>query len=204
VIGTWTRALILAPHTDDGEFGCGGTIARLVESGCDVRYLAFSTAHEPETLTREVLAACGALGLLDEQLAILDYPVRNFAAHRQRLLDDLLDWKHRLDPDVVFCPCSADVHQDHQAVAQEAQRAFKQTTLLGYQLPWNCRELRSDFYIDLAERHVARKLNAIAQYASQADRCYASESYQRAWLTVQGSAIKRTAAEVFEVYQVVA
>ena len=30
-------ALVLAPHTDDGEFGCGGTMARLVEQGVDVR-----------------------------------------------------------------------------------------------------------------------------------------------------------------------
>ena len=27
----WQRALVLAPHTDDGEFGCGATMARLVE-----------------------------------------------------------------------------------------------------------------------------------------------------------------------------
>ena len=26
---------MLAPHTDDGEFGCGGAMARLVESGAD-------------------------------------------------------------------------------------------------------------------------------------------------------------------------
>ena len=40
----WERALVLAPHTDDGEFGCGGTMARLVEEGTDVRYVAFSIA----------------------------------------------------------------------------------------------------------------------------------------------------------------
>ena len=38
------RALVLAPHTDDGEFGFGGTMARLVEAGCEVRYVAFSIA----------------------------------------------------------------------------------------------------------------------------------------------------------------
>ena len=38
------RVLVLAPHTDDGEFGCGGTMARLVEAGADVRYVAFSIA----------------------------------------------------------------------------------------------------------------------------------------------------------------
>src|SRR5882672_12655752 len=44
VIEAWQRALVLAPHTDDGEFGCGGTMARLVEAGADVRYVAFSIA----------------------------------------------------------------------------------------------------------------------------------------------------------------
>ena len=55
------RVLVLAPHTDDGEFGCGGTMARLVEAGCEVRYVAFSIATRslpegflPDTLAREV------------------------------------------------------------------------------------------------------------------------------------------------------
>ena len=26
-------ALVLAPHTDDGEFSCGGTIKKLTENG---------------------------------------------------------------------------------------------------------------------------------------------------------------------------
>ena len=38
------RVLVLAPHTDDGELGCGGTISRMVEEGREVYYAAFSTA----------------------------------------------------------------------------------------------------------------------------------------------------------------
>ena len=60
----WKRALVLAPHTDDGEFGCGGTMARLVEGGCEVRYVAFSIATRslpegfpPDTLAREMREA---------------------------------------------------------------------------------------------------------------------------------------------------
>ena len=60
------RALVLAPHTDDGEFGCGGTMARLVEGGCEVRYVAFSIATRslpdgfpPDTLAREVRIELG-------------------------------------------------------------------------------------------------------------------------------------------------
>ncbi len=39
--------LVLSPHTDDGELGAGGTIARFLEEGSDVHYVAFS-APRPE------------------------------------------------------------------------------------------------------------------------------------------------------------
>ena len=40
------RVLVLALHTDDGEFGCGGTIARLVEEGTQLWYVAFSATEK--------------------------------------------------------------------------------------------------------------------------------------------------------------
>ena len=43
---TFTKVLVLAPHTDDGEIGCGGTIARFIEEGADVYYVAFSSAKK--------------------------------------------------------------------------------------------------------------------------------------------------------------
>lgn len=33
--------LVLAPHTDDGEFGCGATIAKCARLGTRVDYVAF-------------------------------------------------------------------------------------------------------------------------------------------------------------------
>jgi LmbE family N-acetylglucosaminyl deacetylase len=70
LIESWRKALVLAPHTDDGEFGCGGTMARLVEAGCDVRYHVFSIATRslpagfpPDTLAREVAEATAELGI---------------------------------------------------------------------------------------------------------------------------------------------
>ena len=38
------NVLVLAPHTDDGELGAGGFIAKLIEKGAKVTYVAFSTA----------------------------------------------------------------------------------------------------------------------------------------------------------------
>ena len=74
MIEQWQRALVLAPHTDDGEFGCGGTMARLVEAGSEVRYVAFSIATRslppgfpPDTLAREVAEATAELGIPAER-----------------------------------------------------------------------------------------------------------------------------------------
>ena len=48
--------LILAPHTDDGEFGCGASIAKFLEQGSKIYYIAFSTAKKsvPEGLPQYI------------------------------------------------------------------------------------------------------------------------------------------------------
>ena len=37
--------LVLAPHTDDGELGAGGSIARWADEGHDIHYVAFSACQ---------------------------------------------------------------------------------------------------------------------------------------------------------------
>ena len=39
------KVLVVAPHTDDAEFGCGGTIARMIDEGLDVHIAAFSACE---------------------------------------------------------------------------------------------------------------------------------------------------------------
>ena len=51
------NVLVLAPHTDDGELGAGGFLDKLIKSGANVTYVAFSTAAEslPEGLPKNTL-----------------------------------------------------------------------------------------------------------------------------------------------------
>ena len=37
--------LLLSPHTDDAELGCGATIAKLIREGKKVYYAAFSACE---------------------------------------------------------------------------------------------------------------------------------------------------------------
>ena len=142
MIGAWERVLVLAPHTDDGEFGCGGTMARLVDAGADVRYVAFSIATKslpegfpPDTLAKEVREATAEIGIPAENLTVHDFEVRTFPEHRQAILELLIELWEEWKPDAVLQPATSDIHQDHQVIAAEGLRAFKRTTILGYEIP---------------------------------------------------------------------
>src|SRR5439155_14233271 len=119
LIEQWQRALVLAPHTDDGEFGCGGTMARLVEAGCEVRYVAFSIATRslpdgfaPDTLAREVGEATAELGIPPERLTLHSFDVRPFPENRQAILELLFALWDELHPDFVFQPTLHDVRSE--------------------------------------------------------------------------------------------
>jgi len=211
VIAAWRRALVLAPHTDDGEFGCGGAAARLLDAGADVRYVAFSIATRslpegfpPDTLAREVREATAALGIPEANLSVHDFDVRTFPVHRQEILELLIgiwnDWR----PDVVFQPSLHDVHQDHQVIAAEGLRAFKRTTILGYEIPWNNFDFSYGCYVALEREHVERKVSAVEKYASQKHRRYANAEYIWNLARVHGTNVNREYAEVFQVYRIVA
>ena len=211
MVEAWRRVLVLAPHTDDGEFGCGGTIARLVEAGAEVRYVAFSIATKslpegfpPDTLARECREATAEIGLPPESLAVHDLEVRTFPEHRQEILELLIAVWEQWRPDAVLQPSLTDIHQDHQVVAAEGLRAFKRTTVLGYEIPWNSFNFSYQAYVALEPRHVERKVAALARYESQQHRNYANPEYIWNLARARGINVSREYAEAFEVYRVVA
>jgi N-acetylglucosamine malate deacetylase 1 len=200
------RVLVLAPHTDDGELGCGGSIARLVEEGAEVFYAAFSTCDTslpPElpknTLALEVKAATAVLGIPAQNLIIYDYEVRKLNYVRQEVLEELVRLKREIAPDLTFFPTAKDIHQDHYTVAMEGLRAFKQSTMLAYELPWNNLSFETEAFFPLEARHVARKVEALAAYQSQTGRSYMSDAFIQGWARTRGIQIGAEYAEAFEV-----
>ena len=199
-------ALVLAPHTDDGEFGAGATIARLVEEGWEVHYAAFSRCERsvpagfpPDVLEAEMRRATAALGIAPPRARVLRYEVREFPAARQGILEDLIALRRELGPSLVLLPCAQDVHQDHATLHQEGVRAFKDRSLLGYELPWNNLSFRPTLLWEIAERHLAAKLRALACYESQAGRPYADPEFLRGLARLRGVQLGAGWAEAFEV-----
>ena len=206
----YNKSLLLAPHTDDGEFGCGGTLAKLIEQGLEVHYAAFSVCEQsvPRHLPQDILAselktACRTLGILEEHIHVFRYPVRQFPEFRQQILDDLIELKRNIGPDLILLPSQFDTHQDHQVMAQEGFRAFKDATLLGYEMPWNNLSFTTSCFSILAQRHLDKKIAAMEAYGSQRIRPYADAEFLTALARTRGIQIKETYAEAFEVLRLI-
>jgi LmbE family N-acetylglucosaminyl deacetylase len=198
--------LILAPHTDDGEFGCGGAISRFVRERMRVVYVAFSAAEQSvlpnlprDILRTEVRKATAVLGLAVDDCIVLDFKVRHFPENRQNILEKMIDLGTQYNPDIVFLPSSNDTHQDHQTIAQEGFRAFKRRTMLGYEVPWNNLDFRTSCFIGLSEEDIERKIDALGMYESQSHRGYANPEFIRSLALTRGVQIGKRYAEAFEV-----
>lgn len=157
------KILVLSLHTDDGELGAGGTVAKFLDNQCDVHYCAFSVAetaipsHLPSTvLADEVKEATQRLGILPENLIIQRFPVRHFYQHRQEILQIMIDMRQKENYDLVLIPSLQDIHQDHQIIAEEALRTFKNISIISYELPWNNIQFNNTCFVVLQENHIQK------------------------------------------------
>jgi len=204
------KILVLSPHTDDGELGCGGSISKFIQEGREVWYAAFSLCSKSlpaglpaDTLANECKKATTVLGIPLHRVTLLDFEVRIFPKHRQEILEELVSMNKKINPDLVFIPSLADIHQDHGVIHVEALRAFKNCSLLGYELPWNHPSFTSPFFINLSAGDIIRKSTALKEYKSQAHRNYMEEDFIRSLAKVRGVQSNSEFAEAFEVYKII-
>jgi LmbE family N-acetylglucosaminyl deacetylase len=208
-LGKVERVCVLCAHADD-EFGCAGTIVRLIESGAKIYYLALSRCEEsvppglpPDILEQECRESTRRLGIAPDAVQVERFPVRNLPAHRQDILELFVRLRKEIQPDLVLLPCSSDTHQDHAVVFHEGFRGFKYASILGYELPQNLTSFENSAFVGLTECQLERKLEALASYQSQLFRLYSSEEFIRSLAAVRGVQCGMRYAEAFEVVRLI-
>lgn len=208
-LSAYKRILVLCPHTDD-EFGCAGTIIKLAKMGGDIRYIALSRCEEsvPQGFPKNILdAECrkctAAMGIKPKNVEVWDFQVRKFPQHRQEILERLVVIKNTFNPDLVFLPSTFDKHQDHAVVSIEGFRAFKHSTIFGYELPQNITSFNHSAYIALSEQEIEKKISALSKYESQKSKPYSSAEYIKGLALVRGVQINTKYAEAFEMIRLV-
>ncbi len=202
------KILFISPHTDDVELGAGGTLVKLLNEGHEIYWIVFSTAKDslrdmpPDTLEKEFIDVAKALNISEEHYKLYDFHVRRLHEHRQEILEELVKVRKDVTPDLVVGPSLHDHHQDHQVVANEMVRAFKNSaSIISYELPWNHINFYAQLFVKLKEEHLRKKIELLRNYKSQIrmNRRYFSPNFIEGWARMRGVQVNTELAEAYEV-----
>ncbi len=202
------KLLVLSPHTHDGNFSAGGTIAKFIEEDTKVFYMAFCTfensveeenGKDNNILKEECIQSAGKLGIPRDNVILLDFPFRLFPRYRQEILDTMITFSREIKPNLVFCPSSYDTNQDQQVICEETVRAFKKTaSIWGMDQPWSNMSSRTDIFVELTAQQLEKKVTALMECKSQSYKENFSEDYIKAAVFTRGMTIGVKYAEAFE------
>lgn len=197
--------LFLGSHPDDIELGCGALLADLVGQA-EVYCMTFSDNQKnPElfNLVQEHHNSMRVLGLQDDQVELGNYETRRFPDFRQEILQKMLELRKQHQPEIVFVNTPKDIHQDHQTLTEEATRAFRGTTVLGYDVLRSSYGFFPHFLAEVTEKAVETKIAALAEYKTYENRYYFSPDIIRATAIRHGALAERPYAEGFDIIRIV-
>mgnify|MGYP000436355541 CR=1 FL=1 len=104
---------------------------------------------------------------------------------------------------LCYALSSTDTHQDHQVIHSEGLRAFKNSTVLGYEMPWNNTVFTSNTFIKLGKENIEKKLDALKAYKSQENRKYLNREFIMGLAKVRGVQAATEYAEAFEAIRII-
>ena len=197
--------LFIGAHPDDIELGCGAMIAD-IQGTCDIHCLTLSDNQKnPDlgNLVAEHDASMAILGLRPDQVELGTFETRRFPEQRQEILEKMLEARRKYAPEIVFCHTGQDLHQDHVTVFQEAQRAFRGVTVLGFDVLRSSYGFFPHFLVEVSQAGLERKLAALAAYKTYHNKYYFSPEILRATAIRHGALAERPLAEGFDIIRIV-
>lgn len=206
---TTPRILAVGAHPDDIELGCGATLAKLADRGCEIRALILTdglvglnqhASTDRHIETREALADLGVFDVHLERFADTSLP-----AEINRMVSTI-EWHiGDFNPDRIYTMYAQDRHQDHRAVYDATLIAGRSVgQILSYETPSSWPNFQPIFFESVPAPFLERKVRALSRHKSQAHRGYMQEEEVRARAIFRGSQVGSGPAEGFEVYKLVA
>jgi LmbE family N-acetylglucosaminyl deacetylase len=205
VIFSGQRVLFLGAHPDDIELGCGALIAHIVGQ-VDLRCVTLSDNQKNPALTNlveEHYRSMDVLGVTKDQIILKDFETRYFPRDRQAILEFLYELNREFRPDIVFTHTQSDIHQDHDVVRVETLRTFRGVSVLGYDVLRSSYGFFPHFLIEVTEKDVQKKIDALAEYKTYGDKYYFDPEIIRSTSIRHGALAERPYAEGFDILRIV-
>ncbi|GAB1470754.1 hypothetical protein MASR2M66_16320 [Chloroflexota bacterium] len=199
------RVLFLGAHPDDIEIGCGALIHNIVNK-TDILCVTLSDNQKNPDLKKvknEHLNSMKVLGVLEEKVVFGPFMTRVFPDARQDILEYFLKLRREFKPDLIFTHSKQDVHQDHNTMTEEALRAFRDITVLGFDVVRSSYGFFPHFLVEVTEEDVNKKIEALACYDTYQDRYYFNTELTRSIMVRHGALAERPFAEGFDILRIV-
>ncbi len=199
------RILFLGAHPDDIELGCGALIHHIAPKTELMCVTLSDNQKNPDlpNLPAEHFESMSVLGVPREKVILGQFETRRFQDSRQEILEFMVQLNHDFRPDIVFVHTRADIHQDHGTVTSEALRAFRGTTVLGFDVIRSSYGFFPSFLVEVSEADIEAKVAALAKYKTYQNKYYFDPALTRAIFTRNGAIAERPYAEGFDILRIV-
>lgn len=199
------RVLFLGAHPDDIELGCGALLHHIVKH-TDVLCVTLSNNQSNPDLINvkdEHYISMEVLGVTEDKIIFGPFTTRVFPNARQEILEYFLKLRKDFSPDLIFVHSKQDVHQDHNTMTDEALRAFRGITVLGFDVVRSSYGFFPHFLVEVTEEDVNKKIEALSQYETYRDRYYFNSELTRAIMVRHGALAELPFAEGFDILRIV-
>lgn len=199
------KVFFIGAHPDDIELGCGALIAHILDATQVLCVTLSDNKKNPalQDLADEHYRSMELLGVPCDNVIVSDFETRKFPHHRQEILEFLYKLNKQHQPDIVFVHTRADIHQDHATATKEALRAFRGTTVLGYDVLRSSYGFFPHFLVEVSEQDVERKLRALAEYKTYSKKYYFDPDILRSTMVRHGALAEKPYAEGFDILRIV-
>lgn len=199
------RILFLGAHPDDIELGCGALIHQIAAQTEILSVTLSDNKKNPElhSVAEEHLRSMQILGVLADHVQFGPFETRRFPHNRQEILEFMIQLNKNFRPEIVFVHTKNDIHQDHSTVTDEALRAFRGVTVLGFDVIRSSYGFFPNFLVEVTEADVEAKIKALAEYTTYQNRYYFDAQLTRATLIRHGALAERPFAEGFDILRII-
>lgn len=199
------KVLFLGAHPDDIEIGCGALLHRIAPQTDFLCVTLSDNQKNPDlkNVKDEHIKSMKVLGVPEEKVVFGPFQTRVFPDSRQEILEFFLKLRKDFQPDLIFTHSKQDVHQDHNTMTDEALRAFRGITLLGFDVVRSSHGFFPNFLVEITEENVNAKINALAEYETYRDKYYFNAELTRSIMIRHGALAEKPFAEGFDILRIV-
>ncbi len=199
------RVLFLGAHPDDIELGCGALLHHIAKQ-TDVLCVTLSDNQKNPQLKNVVKELYDSMAILcvpKEKVVVQEFTTRKFPDMRQEILEYMLEIRREFKPEIVFAHTRQDIHQDHNVVTEEALRAYRGITVLGYDVVRSSYGFFPHFLVEVTVEDVEKKIEALSRYETYHEKYYFDTDLLRATMVRHGALAERPFAEGFDILRIV-